>query len=165
VHACGTKKFEEKSFLESTVTSDASRKRYRRGKGRAASSSSSPDCPSSSGSDKSKLESSDCSATVRLLSGNLNRSQTFHILGGFTFASFIPPSNATGSDAIQIVKDRFRKFWMTSVGSVANGFKDGLEQIRQVSMMKYHVQPVDVFIDDTFLFSRSLSYALDAFIF
>jgi len=49
------------------------------------------------------------------LSGNLNRSQTFHILGEFTFTCFIPPSNATGSDAThrkQIVKDRFRKFWM-----------------------------------------------------
>ena len=68
-------------FWSRTVTSNASRKRYRRGhgKGRAASSSSSPDCPSSSESDKSKLESSDCSATtVRQLESQPNVSH----LGG-----------------------------------------------------------------------------------
>lgn len=46
--------------------------------------------------------------------------------------SFLPPkttSTAQSEENEQILKDRFRKFWMASV---ADGFKDDLEQIRKV---------------------------------
>nr|GAT47476.1 predicted protein [Mycena chlorophos] len=45
-----------------------------------------------------------------------------------TFPSFLPPPNAPNVvDAEKEMKERFRKFWMASV---ADGFKDDLEQIR-----------------------------------
>lgn len=49
-----------------------------------------------------------------------------------TIPSFIPFTGSEENDAKkeQLLKDRFRKFWMTSV---AEGFHDDLEEIRKVS--------------------------------
>jgi ribosome assembly protein 3 len=45
---------------------------------------------------------------------------------------FMPPSNTPGDDENEerVLRDRFRKFWMNSL---ADGFKEDLEEIRKVS--------------------------------
>jgi hypothetical protein len=58
-----------------------------------------------------------------------------------TIPSFIPSTGSAESDAQkeQMLKDRFRKFWMTSI---ADGFKDDLEEIRKVSRedgIRFHI--------------------------
>jgi hypothetical protein len=54
-----------------------------------------------------------------------------------TLPSFLPSSETANNDAESKEKelqDRFRQFWMTSV---ADGFKDDLEEIRKVSFISF----------------------------